>query len=124
MRLSVSATGGAFGEHLGLFVCLVWSKMSRSLPRLSPSGDVAGAPGDPVQDPADAVLMECAWILKIEREKIGGYRFCKAAGWLCAVVVSNLKNDLYSCTAEVLAGIQRLKAVEGAQKCAEQMLNT
>jgi len=93
-RLSVSATGGAFGEHLGLFVCLAWSKMSRSLPRLSPSGDVAGAPGDPVQDPADAVLVESAGTLKVEREKTGVNRSCKAAGWLCTVVVSNLNQPL------------------------------
>jgi hypothetical protein len=92
--LSVSATGGAFGEHLGLFVCLAWSKMSRSLPRLSPSGDVAGAPGDPVQDPADAVLVESAGTLKVEREKTGVNRSCKAAGWLCTVVVSNLNQPL------------------------------
>jgi hypothetical protein len=83
---------------------------------------VAGAPGDPVQDPADAVLMESAWILKVEREKIGGYRFCKAAGWLCAVVVSNLKNDLYSCTAEVLARVLRFNAIEGVQEGAEKPL--
>ena len=79
--MSVSATGGAFGEHLGLFVCLAWSKMSRSLPRLSPSGDVVGAPGDPVQDPADAVLVESAGTLKVEREKTGVNRSCKAVGY-------------------------------------------
>jgi hypothetical protein len=92
--LPVSATGGAFGEHLGLFVCLVWGKMSRSLPRLSPSGDVDGAPGYPAQDPANAVLVESAGTLKVEREKTGVNRSCKAAGRLCTVVVRNLNQPL------------------------------
>lgn len=45
------------------------------------SGDVAGAPGGSVQDPVDAVLVEFAGILKVEREKTGGNRSCKAAGF-------------------------------------------
>ena len=45
------------------------------------SGDVAGALSGPVQDPSDAVLVESAGILKVEREKTGGNRSCKAAGY-------------------------------------------
>ena len=56
--------------------------------------DVAGAPSGPVQDLADAVLLASAGILKVEREKTGGNRSCKATGWLCAVVVSNPKRPL------------------------------
>jgi hypothetical protein len=54
--------------------------VERADPVYRRSGDVAGAPSGPVQDLADAVRVESAGILKVEREKTGGNRSCKADG--------------------------------------------
>jgi len=68
-RSSASATGNAFGEHFGRLVPGLEQDVALADPVYRRSGDVVGAPSGRVQDPADAVLVESAGILRVGKEE-------------------------------------------------------
>ena len=97
MRVNIPPIRIVLGEHLGRFVAGLAHDVALADSVHGGLGDASGAQGVTAQglrlqtgaagghfeNPADAVLVERAGILKIEREKTGGNRSGKAAGWLC-----------------------------------------